>query len=94
MTPKKVKPRFVEVEFLDHCVSEGSNVRPIPCVVVGTLVGECKDAWYVASWLAEGQVDDNMTSFTILKKVVTKMTTLYRGGKSHAKNKKARSSKH
>lgn len=86
--PKPLKHRLVQVEFLDHCMSNGTEISPIPCVVVGTLIGHCRHAWYVATWIAGGIVDSNTESFTILKKVVTKITPLKRG--RHVRRKKDR----
>lgn len=91
--PRPCRHRLVEIKFLDHCVNQGADIRPIECAVVGTIVGQCRNAWYVASWLAEGEVDANMESFSILKKVVKSITPLSRGGRNGRKvpkNKKAR----
>lgn len=80
--PKVMRHRLVEIEFLDHCMNtDVEDVRPLPCTVVGTLIGQCKHAYYIASWLADGQVDRNTESFTILKKVILRVTPLIRGGK-------------
>jgi hypothetical protein len=93
MHARPVKRQLVEITFLDHCMNDGVNLAPIPCSVTGTLIGECKDAWYVATWLADGQTDQNMESFTILKKVVIKMHRLVKRGVPRvrpAKSKKAK----
>jgi hypothetical protein len=73
---KPVKHRIVHLEFLDHAMNDGTEIRPVTCQAYGVLFAEDKDTYYVASWLAENTPDHNMESFSILKKVVTKKVFL------------------
>lgn len=63
---------LVEIQFLDHCHVVGGIQKPIPCTVYGLLVGEDEDAYYVCSWIAGDELDDNADTYAILKKAVKK----------------------
>lgn len=88
---KKVRWRPVQVTFLDHCMQPGINLSPVKCQIWGMLIAECNKAYYVASWLTNNQVDDNMESFTILRDAVLSLNTLdVKGAHRGRKKKKAR----
>lgn len=91
---RKTRRRYVAVEFLDHCMNDGLDLKPITCKAVGVLVAQDRKAYYVASWLAGEEIDHNMESFTILKSAVTKMTTLKPGGRCVRRSSKSKKAKH
>jgi len=69
---------LVEIRFLDHCQTTGGISSPIECRVWGLLVHEDKDAYYLAHWVSDNEIDENTDSHTILKKVVSKVIRLSR----------------
>lgn len=89
MKIRNVDRRYVRIDFLDHAMQSGADIKPIHCCVVGILFAEDKNAYYVATWLAEGNPDNNMESFSILKKVITKLTYLGPSRGKVSKRKKA-----
>lgn len=75
---KAYKARLVMMEFWDHCQTTGEQHRgPIKCKVIGMLYKQDKLAYYIATWVSEDDLDHNAEQFVILKKVVTKITTLH-----------------
>lgn len=67
-----------ELIFLDHCATINGTTKPMQCTVWGLIVGEDKDAYYVANWMSGGVVDENSNTNTILKKTIIKMKKLAR----------------
>ena len=65
-----------QIEFLDHCSTINGMNKPILCTVWGLIATQDKHAYYVVSWIADGVIDENCNTNTILKKTVTKMTKL------------------
>jgi hypothetical protein len=72
MTKRKTT-YLVKVTFLDHCLTKSGVSPPIECVLYGLLIGQDKDAYYIASWIACGEIDENSDTHTILKSAVKKM---------------------
>jgi len=70
------KGALVEVTFLDHVCTTGGMAAPIRCRAVGELLGEDKQAYYIASWLTEEGDYQNLDSHTILKNVVEKIEVI------------------
>ncbi len=71
---KQVKPRAVAVTFYDHSRTvKGGLCPPMVCEVKGDLMGECKHAYYIVTWVSDGRIDENTDSYTILKSTVIKM---------------------
>lgn len=62
------KYQLVEITFLDHYQSDGEDYRPIPCAVVGYLVGEDKSCYYLCWWVCDNNpFERNSESITIVK---------------------------
>lgn len=72
----KKKPRIVRIRFLDHCKTINGVDNSLECEVYGVLFKEDKKHYFIASWLANGQIDENTDSYSILKSTVLKVTTL------------------
>lgn len=67
-----MKKRIEIVQFYDHCLG-GPDVALLTCEAVGMLVYEDKKVIKLASWVAEGQVDNpNNEVFCIMKSCITK----------------------
>lgn len=62
-----MKLPIVHIRCLDHSHSDGDSIRLLPIDVFGVLLKEDKQAYYIASWLADGVVDQNAECFSILK---------------------------
>lgn len=63
----KKKCPIVRVYFTDHCQATGGEAELAKCQVFGVLIKETPEAYYVASWVADGVVDNNTDSYAILK---------------------------
>ena len=76
----KVKRLFwlQEVRFLDHCSTINGITEPIECIAYGVIVGEDKKCIFLANWISNGTVDENINSNTILKSAITKTKRLAR----------------
>lgn len=76
-------PQMAIIKFLDHCKYSGKvdDVKPLQCELVGVIYKQDKLCYYVATWLADGVVDDNTEHYVILKSVVTKLIPIKRGKK-------------
>lgn len=76
---KQLNPRTVAITFYDHSRTLRGGVNPpMVCELKGDLIGECGIAYYLATWISDGQVDDNTDSYTILKSTVIKLRYLKR----------------
>lgn len=63
----KIKMKPVHVTFLDHCSSNGDEMAPAYIDLFGVIVKEDAKAYYVASWVADGQIDSNSDCYTVIK---------------------------
>lgn len=64
----KINKQIVVVNFLDHCFTDGQNMKPIECEVVGYLIKEDKQAYYVASWICDEKINDDNTDIYVIVK--------------------------
>ena len=64
--------KLVHLKFLDHAYFSGYEAKPLECEVFGRLYKEDKDAYYIATWISDGILDDNTEQYVILKSAVTK----------------------
>ena len=71
--PKIKRGYLVQIVFLDHVCSTGGLVEPIECRVIGEVINEDKQAYYLASWLTEDNDVHNWDSHTILKSTIKKI---------------------
>lgn len=69
-------PAIVCIQFYDHCMFSGAHSDPIQCEVFGVLHKETKHAYYIASWVADGKIEDNSEQYCILKGVVKSVKRL------------------
>ena len=70
---------IVQLTFLDHCRRTGFNVNSpaITFEVFGKLLKETKRTYVVGTWVeANGTLDDNTETFTIVKSTITKARRL------------------
>lgn len=74
---KKVKAPYVAIEFMDHSYGSYKEAGIIPCEVVGRLIYKDKYAYWVASWIANSELDnENNEVFAIGRGLVTKVRKL------------------
>lgn len=71
--PKVKKGYLLEIVFLDHVCTTGGLVAPLQCRVIGELINEDKQAFYLASWLTDENDSQNWDSHTILKSTIKKI---------------------
>ena len=65
---KKVNKKLVIVTFLDHAMTDGTDITPAKCEAVGYLIKEDKDAIYLATWICEEEINTSDTElFAIIK---------------------------
>jgi len=58
-------------KFKDHCQGPADSTHPIDCEVIGVLREETKDAYYIISWVCNGNLSDpNSEVYCILKSCV------------------------
>lgn len=67
---------IVEIVFLDHVTMTGGLVEPIQCRVIGQIVNQDKQAYYLASWLTDENDVHNWDSHTILRSTIKKIRIL------------------
>lgn len=72
-----MKP-LIYIRFNDHVQGSGENVNsPIECEIVGILRNEDDTAYYVATWIANGDLyNNNSEIWCILKGVVLEFKQL------------------
>ena len=70
------KLRIVRIVFLDHCHGIGSETDLMPCEVFGVLYKETKNSYHVASWIGDGEIDENTDTYAIAKSVVGEVQKL------------------
>lgn len=65
----KKKYPLVRIEFDDHVHTTGGKSLLARCTVVGFLYGEDKDAYYLATWIADNDIHDeeNTDTYAIKK---------------------------
>lgn len=74
---KKIKKDLVIATFLDHAMTNGTDMNPVRCEVVGFLVKEDKDAIYLASWICDDKLNTTDTEiFAIVKHKALKLRRL------------------
>lgn len=69
---------LVSITFKDHVTTCGGISKSIECTAYGVLISEDKDHYYVATWIADHEIDGNTDTHTILKKVVISVKRLSR----------------
>lgn len=67
---------LIRIRFLDHIASIGGIHPPALCTVFGILIGQDKEAFYVASWLTEDNTEENSDSHTIIKSTVKEIKVM------------------
>ena len=70
------KLKIVKITFLDHCHGIGSETDLMPCEVFGVLYKETKNSYHVASWIGDGEIDENTDTYAIAKSVVGEVQKL------------------
>ena len=78
-------PQLVILQFKDHCQGSADS-KLIECECMGVLYKEDKEAYYVASWIAEGVLDHNAEQFVIAKQLVERVVLLKPQGRSRKAN--------
>jgi hypothetical protein len=73
---KDGKMRIVRIVFLDHCHGIGSETELMPCEVFGVLYKETKEAYHVACWIGDGEINENTDTYAIAKCVVGEVQKL------------------
>lgn len=71
---KKLTP--VYVRFWDHAKWTGANAEALLCEVVGVYYDEDKTCYKIASWVCNGEIEDNTEQFAIVKSAVVHMQAL------------------
>ena len=74
---KRLKCPLVRVAFLDHCMTQGDDLSPIPCEVIGYLIKKDKLCLYIASWVCDQTIDSSDTEcYSILRSTITRLQYL------------------
>ena len=68
--------KIIYIKFLDHGYFSGYEAKPLECEVVGMLIKEDRQAYYVATWISDGIVDENTEQYVILKACVKELKRL------------------
>ncbi len=59
---------IVQIKFLDHYQSDGTDLRPIPCEVFGRLIAEDANAYYLTWWICDSNpLSHNSETITVVK---------------------------
>lgn len=62
------KAKLVHIKFLDHSQCDGDAATPIECEVVGFLYRETRLAYYVATWICAGDINNPDTDVYVIVK--------------------------
>lgn len=72
-----MKYPLVYVKFDDHCMGSGKDPVPFACEVFGILRNEDAKAYYIVSWVSDGELEsDDSEGYCILKSTVLKFKEL------------------
>ena len=71
---KKMTP--VYIRFWDHAKWTGSNAEALTCEVVGIYYDEDDISYKIASWVCNGEIEENAEQFAIVKSAVVHIQTL------------------
>lgn len=65
---KKMTP--VYIRFWDHAKWTGSEAEALTCEVVGVYYAEDDVSYKIASWVCNGEIEENAEQFAIVKSTV------------------------
>lgn len=68
--PKLSPMTPVYIQFWDHAKWSGSSAEAIVCEVVGIYHDENDVVYKIASWICNGEVEENAEQFAIIKSAV------------------------
>lgn len=69
----KQKLPLVRIDFDDHAQTTGGEANHVTCTVFGILYRESKKAYYVTSWISDGEFNGiNSDTYCVLKGTVIK----------------------
>ena len=71
---KKMTP--VYIRFWDHAKWTGANAEALTCEVVGVYYDEDDVSYKIASWVCNGEIEENAEQFAIIKSAVVHMQPL------------------
>ena len=71
---KKLTP--VYIRFWDHAKWTGANSEALTCEVVGIYYDEDDVSYKIASWVCNGEIEENTEQFAIVKSAVVHMQPL------------------
>jgi len=71
---KKMTP--VYIRFWDHSKWTGANSEALICEVVGVYYAEDAVAYKIASWVCNGEIEENTEQFAVVKSAVIHMQPL------------------
>lgn len=68
---------LIHITFLDHSMGSPDDAKPYQCEVFGVLYKEDDRAYYLASWVCNGDISEhNNECYAILKSCVLKKRRL------------------
>jgi hypothetical protein len=83
---KKMTP--VYIRFWDHAKWTGSNSEALTCEVVGIYYDEDDVCYKIASWVCNGEIEENAEQFAIVKSAVVHIQPLKFTRRTHDSERK------
>jgi len=71
---KRMTP--VYIRFWDHAKWTGAVSEALACEVVGVYCGEDDISYKIATWVCNGEIEENSEQFAIIKSTVIHMQAL------------------